>query len=469
MANKTYVAYCGGKMGCDGYITPRKSNISNITAGNGADWTNISGINETDGDAFVFETNENGGELKLHIFRTSCSPIMSCTYNGGSGAIINNSTNIWKKSIDGNLVMVDYNGGRRISATTNSSANVEFSFINDNGDIPSETNNSMFAGCSKLIRCDIPCQMNFISYATFADCTSLEEYSSNPDTIDTIGESAFSGCTSLRTLKIGKYAVISEKSFFGCNGAYRIDWCGLRSDEVKCRMTSIPQNAFAQCNNIAETVFKDTSFNGIYIPYGITSINDYAFYYCSSASEVTLNNVASVSDAAFLNCTSVDTVNGIENLINIGNNAFGMCPINHSITLGEDCFVKLGAFRGCRIPVLNISDGVTLSNNSFSGDTSLTSVTVNGDFTATTSSFSGCSGLREVTLSSDVTNTANAGGCFSHVSGLKIYAMSSSVITDLDSAFNDADDELEIYVPSNLTTAYHDAYPDFSWTIHSLP
>ena len=104
-----------------------------------------------------------------------------------------------------------------------------------------------------------------IQYAIGKNATSF----TIPDGVTSIGDYAFSGCTSLTSIEIG--------------------------DNV----TSIGNSAFSGCTNLAN----------IEIPDGITSIGDYTFYFCRSLKSITIpDSVASIGDKAFYNCTSLETV-----------------------------------------------------------------------------------------------------------------------------------------------------------------
>ena len=74
--------------------------------------------------------------------------------------------------------------------------------------------NSAFAGCSGLTRVDIVDGVKSIGLSAFADCNKLEEvYISN--TIESIGEMAFSGCTNIFEIWVGsKKAITGNENIF---------------------------------------------------------------------------------------------------------------------------------------------------------------------------------------------------------------------------------------------------------------
>jgi hypothetical protein len=412
MASNIYVAYCGGKMSCDNtnpYVTPRKSNIQNILD----NWSGATSTspnrpkNETDADAFVFEkiTDDRTGDVisvDLHVFKTCCSPKMICTYNG-AGKIINDNTNIWQKILDKGTeneirVMADYNkftdANIRIGSYGNgetyegfaSPSTVEYSFINGNGDgndIPEATNPSMFENVETLVSCDIPCQMRFISDRTFYNCKSLTSYSS-PDWIDTIGVSAFEGCTSMINLVIGKNAKLSTRSFAECTNATTIEWSNRKETDGKCRITDIADAAFRGCTSLRYTKFSDSSAkDAIIIPRGITEIGEHAFEGCTSIQNLEMYDVTTIDDYAFQGCTDLRTVT-FNGSATIGAYSFYNCGGLTSVTFNGDTSIYIDAFTSNSLQDINIEGtGVTVSIYSDSFDSNGPVVHLNG-YTAST-------------------------------------------------------------------------------------
>jgi len=411
MASNIYVAYCGGKMSCDNtnpYVTPRKSNIQNILD----NWSSATGTspnrpkNETDADAFVFEkiTDDRTGDVisvDLHVFKTCCSPKMICTYNG-AGKIINDNTNIWQKILDKGTeneirVMADYNkftdANIRIGSYGNgetyegfaSPSTVEYSFINGNGDgndIPEATNPSMFENVETLVSCDIPCQMRFISDKTFYNCRNLTSYSS-PDWIDTIGVSAFEGCTSMINLVIGKNAKLSTRSFAECTNATTIEWSNRKETDGKCRITDIADAAFRGCTSLRYTKFSDSSAkDAIIIPKGISGISEYAFSGCSSIHNLKMYDVTTIGGHAFQGCTNLQGISGMSNVTSVGEYAFdlngsdwqtdSMGDLSQITSIGEGAFSYV-KFNGS----INLSSSSDLSV----GNKAFYYANVNGDVT----------------------------------------------------------------------------------------
>lgn len=413
MASEKIVAYCGGKWDECNFIAPEKANVDNIID----NWSDAIGDsvdrpkNETDADAFIFERiidDETGDaiSLDLHVFKTCCSPKMICTYNG-AGKIINDNTNIWQKILDKDTdneirVMADYNkfsdANIRIGSYGNGEAyedfaspsKVEYSFINGNGDgndIPEATNVGMFEDVETLVSCDIPCQMRFISDRTFYNCKSLTGYTS-PDWIDTIGVSAFEGCTSMTNLVVGKNAILSTRSFAECTNATTIEWSNTMEIDNKCRISGITDSAFLGCTSLRYTKFSDdySAQDAIIIPRGITEIGANAFEGCTSIHNLKMYDVTTIGDSAFKGCTDLQGISGMSNVTSVGDNAFNlsgntwiidsMGDLSQITTIGEGAFSHV-KFDGS-ISLSTESD-LSVGDNAFYG------AEVDGDVTVQSS------------------------------------------------------------------------------------
>lgn len=366
MAVNRYVAYCGGKWEDCTWKPPHKNNVSNIV--NASNLSTTTEKNKTDADAFIIEKDEDSGNVQLHVFKTCCSPKMTCTYSV-AGKIINDNTNIWQKIIDKGTsseirVMADYDkfsdASIRIGSYGRSEeyegfaspSTVEYSFINANAagnDIPEATNPSMFEDVSALTTCNIPCQMRFISDRTFYNCKSLTSYSS-PDWIDTIGVSAFEKCAAMTNLVVGKNAVLSTRSFAECIGATTIEWSNTKESENKCRMTKIPDGAFQGCTSLRYTKFSGNSSaqDVVVIPRGITEIGSNAFEGCTSIKNLKMYDVTKIDSYAFQGCVDLHGITGMSNVTYVGDSAFNlsrstwttntMGDLNQITTIGEGAF-----------------------------------------------------------------------------------------------------------------------------------
>ena len=391
------IAYCGGVMSCDGYVPPSGVNVSSLFI-NGE--LNTSATNPTDADAFIFASGDSG--VKLHIFKSCCSPRMKCTYNS-SGKIIMDNRYVWAEKISYNgggeeFIMTDYgkygnsngNNTNRIDTTVRDASTVEFWFTNVDsnqqytasvGDIPSATTEGMFRGISNLVSCEVPAQMRNINDYTFEGCTSLTSYTKNPDFIDRIGVSAFENCQSLEEIVIGHFTTLSEHSFTNCSSARVINWNNFENGERRCKMDKIPNFAFYNCQNLSASTFSGGTVDAIVIPKAISGIGASAFANCDKIKNLKLNDVETIGNSAFYDCDGLKNIEDFSNVTSVGDYAFYRVGNNNEVVgfgnlsgltfIGEHAFedVAFGDHSG-----ITLTKIANLSNNAFC-DTKITGIT----------------------------------------------------------------------------------------------
>ena len=139
--------------------------------------------------------------------------------------------------------------------------------------------------------------------------------------VTSIGESAFWGCSGLKSVEIPNSVTwIGQNAFYECGG--------LKSVEIPNSVTSIGSSAFEDCSgltsvtigngvtSIGNGAFRECSgLTSVEIPNSVTSIGDWAFSGCSGLTSVTIgNSVTSIGDSAFAYCNNLETIyfNGTE-------------------------------------------------------------------------------------------------------------------------------------------------------------
>jgi hypothetical protein len=113
-----------------------------------------------------------------------------------------------------------------------------------------------------------------------------------PNSVTSIGSSAFSGCSGLTSLTIpNSVTSIGSSAFSGCSG--------LNSLTISNSVTSIGYSAFENCSGLTSLT----------IPNSVTSIGDYAFSGCSGLNSLTIpNSVTSIGKRAFFYCSGLSSI-----------------------------------------------------------------------------------------------------------------------------------------------------------------
>lgn len=125
-----------------------------------------------------------------------------------------------------------------------------------------------------------------------------------PNSVTSIGESAFFRCTSLPVIDNIRYA-----------GTYLVEATDktLSTYTIKAGTRFIGQSAFSECS----------ALNSVIIPNSVISIKKNAFYRCSALASVTIgNNVTSIGDNSFESCTRLKSITIPNNVTRIGESAF---------------------------------------------------------------------------------------------------------------------------------------------------
>ena len=183
---------------------------------------------------------------------------------------------------------------------------------------------SAFSGCSSLASVTIPEGVTYIGNATFSGCSSLASVTI-PEGVTSIGNSAFRSCSSLASVTIPESVTfIGGYAFEGCSS--------LASVTIPESATSIGGSAFSGCSSLASVT----------IPESVTFISDYAFAYCSSLASVTIpEGVPSIGDSAFYDCSSLASVTIPESVTSIGSDAFKYCSLRELRISNLSSYLKI--------------------------------------------------------------------------------------------------------------------------------
>ena len=151
--------------------------------------------------------------------------------------------------------------------------------------------NSAFDGCSSLTSITIGNGVTEIGDHAFGDCTSLTSVTI-PDGVTSIGGWAFAACSSLTEFK-GKFASNDGRCLIVDGVLNSFAPAGLSKYTIPNSVTSIGESAFYGCS----------SLTSVTIPDSVTEIGFAAFCDCSSLANVTIpDSVTTIEYGAFYNC-----------------------------------------------------------------------------------------------------------------------------------------------------------------------
>ena len=219
-----------------------------------------------------------------------------------------------------------------------------------------------------------------------------------------IGENVFNNCVNLTSIEMGD-GVIQWGSFVFAKCT------ALESVIIGDNITYIPDAAFQDCSlltnlelgeaivTIGASAFQGTDVTGaLVIPNSCTNIENYAFDRLTNITSLTMSNsIETIGDYAFRGCNNINWQPVIDNegLISIGDYAFYDCSnINGTLSLNDN-LVSVGdyAFANCpRITTLDVPNiAYQTGSYVFSNDIGITSVAIPSDSTFVPDGlFSGC-------------------------------------------------------------------------------
>ena len=273
-----------------------------------------------------------------------------------------------------------------------------------------------------------------------------------PDSVTSIGDGAFSGCSSLSSIVIPKSVTsIGDSAFFGCSSLSNI--------VIPNSVTSIGDSAFSNCSSLSSIV----------IPESVTSIGDRAFSGCRSLSSIVIpNSVTSIGEWAFSDCSSLKYISIPKSVICLNGNPFvnwdGKLECLSPNFIYEDDVLfnkdksKIISFRIQNIESYIIPDSVTsIGDGAFSGCSSLSSIVIPKSVTSIgDSAFFGCSSLSNIVIPNSVTSIGDS--AFSNCSSLSSIVIPESVTSIGDRAFSDCISLSKIVIPSSVTSIGNSAF-----------
>lgn len=267
--------------------------------------------------------------------------------------------------------------------------------------------------------------VNSLQQYSFADAVMLDTVYLGYR-LANIHNTAFSNCSNVRHLLYNAGAINQSNFPTESLGSF----AKLSTIEIGGRVTSLPNQAFAQKDSLATVVMSNS----------VDTIGDSCFYGCQSLSNVQLSGALRyIGSSAFRNCSQLSgTLVLPSTLAYIGSDAFNGCAsISGSLVIPDALHtIGLRAFQNC--------------------DNLLSVIATNAPLTILNNAFSGCDRLFQVSLGNNATFIGNA--AFRECIRLSDISFGSSLLSIGMNAFNGCSRLSYLVLPNSLSAIGDSAF-----------
>jgi hypothetical protein len=186
----------------------------------------------------------------------------------------------------------------------------------------------------------------------------------------------------------------------------------------------------------------------------VTSVGDFAFYYNSTVTSVTIGqSVTNIGVAAFFGCTRLTNAIIGNSVTSVGDAAFVASGLT-SVTLPNSvAIIGQAAFQSCtNLTSVTIPSNITsIVNSAFQSCSSLTQITIPNSVTMiSNNAFQSCSSLTQVTIPNSVTTIGN--NAFQSCSSLTNVIIGNNVTSIPEWCFGYCFSLATLTIPSRITT-----------------
>lgn len=288
-----------------------------------------------------------------------------------------------------------------------------------------------FKGCSSLKTIIIPQYVSEMGNYVFQDCTNLESIRISAS-VSKIGSRVFAGCPNLKSIVVeeGNKKYDSREN---CNAivetATNTLVCGTENSTIPTTITAIGGGAFAE-----------TGLKNFVIPEGVTSIQYGAFENCQNLKSVTLPQSLKKLEYRVFAKSGLTSVVIPEGITRLPDGTFTECQNLETVTLPTTLeAIENNAFSNSGLTSIFIPKGVTsISSTSFNYCGKLSTISVSDENT-TYDSRNNCNAIIQTATNQIVRGTFNT-------------IIPNTVTSIGDNAFNDINSLTSIVIRESVTS-----------------
>ncbi len=223
--------------------------------------------------------------------------------------------------------------------------------------------NNVFYGCTSLKSIAIPPQLEKIEQTTFLGCTALETVDfSRATSLKTIAYKAFYQTTSLENAILPEGLTTLEDICF--------KYSGVKEVYLPSTLETVgTDNVFGECSRL-ETIRSKA-----------TNISDKMFYNASALKNLYLENTVTIGNSAFYKASSLTSLTLPNTLTQIDTNAFAYAAFDKIIVPASVTTLGDGTFKQNTALTTAVVLGSTMGSNMFLNCSNMTKLVITENFT----------------------------------------------------------------------------------------